>query len=194
MIQNLWNLHDQVIKKILTSKIPKESNGTNKKSQPIPLTKQEKRKQGNVNKKWERALHVKKLKSKGFSNQEIESMLNIDRRTVAADYTLNRMDGLKAFLNDGRIEIDNNPAENAIRPNVIGRKNWLFSVSEAGAKANAICLSIAETAKANGVDFCQYLLKLLTDLPNSDIHRNSEILSQYMPWSKVIQKECGQYN
>ncbi|WP_370621868.1 transposase [Bacillus sp. JCM 19034] len=47
--------------------------------------------------------------------------------------------------------MDNNPAENAIRPNVIGRKNWLFSVSEAGAKANAICLSIAETAKSNGV-------------------------------------------
>jgi transposase len=44
----------------------------------------------------------------------------------AAEYTLNRANGLKAFLNDGRIEIDNNPAENAIRPNVIGRKNWLF--------------------------------------------------------------------
>lgn len=50
----------------------------------------------------------------------------------AAGYTLKRMDALKAFLFDGRIEIDNNPAENAIRPNVIGRKNWLFSVSEAG--------------------------------------------------------------
>ena len=92
---------------------------------------------------------------------------------------------------DGRIEIDNNPAENAIRPNVIGRKNWLFSVSEAGAKANAICLSIAETAKANGVDFYQYLVKLLTDLPNLDIHQNPEILNQYMPWSKNIQAACG---
>ena len=40
----------------------------------------------------------------------------------AAEYTLNRVHGLKAFLFDGRIEIDNNPAENAIRPNVIGRK------------------------------------------------------------------------
>ncbi len=75
----------------------------------------------------------------------------------AAEYTLNRAKGLKAFLTDGRIEIDNNPAENAIRPNVIGRKNWLFSVSEAGAKANAICLSIAETAKSNGIDFYEYL-------------------------------------
>lgn len=85
LIQNLWNLHDQVMKRILPSKIPKESNETNKKSQPIPLTKQEKRKQENINKKWERALLVKQLKSKGFSNQNIASKLNIDRRTVAAD-------------------------------------------------------------------------------------------------------------
>ncbi len=88
--------------------------------------------------------------------------------------------------------MDNNPAENAIRPNVIGRKNWLFSGSEAGAKAkaNAICLSIAETAKANGVDFYQYLVKLLMDLPNLDIHRNQKILNQYMPWFKNIQTAC----
>ena len=109
----------------------------------------------------------------------------------AAEYTLNRANGLKAFLIDGRIEIDNNPAENAIRPNVLGRKNWLFSVSEAGAKANAICLSIAETAKSNGVDFYEYIKKLLTDLPNVGIHQNPEILDQYMPWSKMIQEECS---
>lgn len=108
----------------------------------------------------------------------------------AAEYTLSRANGLKAFLIDGRIEIDNNPAENAIRPNVIGRKNWLFSVSEAGAQANAICLSIAETAKSNGVDFYEYIKKLLTDLPNISIHQKPEILNQYMPWSKMIQETC----
>ncbi|MFD2442886.1 transposase [Bacillus sp. CGMCC 1.16607] len=108
----------------------------------------------------------------------------------AAECTLNRVNGLRAFLSDGRIEIDNNPAENAIRPNVIGRKNWLFSVSEAGAKANAICLSMAETAKANGVDFYHYLEKLLTDLPNLDIYQNPENINQYMPWSQKIQSEC----
>ncbi|SCC56184.1 MULTISPECIES: transposase domain-containing protein, partial [Priestia] len=83
------------------------------------------------------------------------------------------------------------PAENAIRPNVIGRKNWLFSVSEDGAKANAICLSIAETAKSNGIDFYEYIKKLLTDLPNIGIHQNPEILDQYMPWSKMIQATCN---
>lgn len=109
----------------------------------------------------------------------------------AAEYTLNRVQGLKAFLFDGRIEIDNNPAENAIRPNVIGRKNWLFSVSEAGARANAICLSLAETVKANGIDFYRYLVKLLTDLPSLPIHQQPEILRNYMPWSKQIQATCG---
>ncbi|EGQ18638.1 transposase IS66 [Sporosarcina newyorkensis 2681] len=108
----------------------------------------------------------------------------------AAEYTLKRANELKAFLFDGRIEIDNNPAENAIRPNVIGRKNWLFSVSEAGAKANAVCLSLAETAKANGIDFYQYLVRLFTDLPNLPIHQQPEILNDYMPWSKNIQETC----
>ena len=110
---------------------------------------------------------------------------------LSSSRSLNRVHGLKAFLFDGRIEIDNNPAENAIRPNVIGRKNWLFSVSEAGAKANAICLSLAETAKANGIDFYQYLVKLMTELPNLPIHQQPEILNNYMPWSKNIQATCA---
>ena len=109
----------------------------------------------------------------------------------AATYTLKLADGLRAFLYDGRIEMDNNPAENAIRPSVIGRKNWMHSVSEAGAEANAICLSMAETAKANGIDFYQYLVKLLTELPNLNIHQTPEILNQYMPWSKTIQATCA---
>ncbi|WP_339176084.1 IS66 family transposase [Solibacillus sp. FSL R5-0691] len=109
----------------------------------------------------------------------------------AAEYTLNRAAGLKAFLDDGRLEIDNNPAENAIRPSVIGRKNWLFSTSEAGAEANAICLSLAETAKANGIDFYKYLVKLFTELPNQNIYQNPKIIKQYMPWSKNIQATCA---
>lgn len=107
-----------------------------------------------------------------------------------AEYTLHRSNGLKAFLYDGRIETDNNPAENAIRPIVIGRKNCLHSVSEADAKANAIYLSIAETIKANGVDIYRYLLKLLMDFPNLDIYWHLEVLNHYMLWSKVIQAEC----
>ena len=108
----------------------------------------------------------------------------------AAEYTLNRTHELKAFLSDGRIEIDNNPVGNAIHSNLIDRKNWLFSVSEAGAKANPICLSLAETVKTNGIYFYQYLVKLFTDLPNLPIHQQPDILKDYMPSSKSIQATC----
>ena len=138
-----------------------------------------------------RQTYSKPIVDKFFEWVETSPFYGKNALAKAAEYTLNRANGLKAFLNDGRIEIDNNPAENAIRPNVLGRKNWLFSVSEAGAKANAICLSIAETAKSNGIDFYEYLKKLLTDLPNHGIHQNPEVLEQYMPWSKIIQGECS---
>ena len=109
---------------------------------------------------------------------------------TAAEYTLKRADGLKAFLYDGRIEIDNNAAENAIRPNVLGRKNWLFSFSEAGAKANAICLSLAETAKANNLNVFKYLTYLFKELPNTPFKEEPELLEDYLPWSLEIQANC----
>jgi transposase len=57
----------------------------------------------------------------------------------AIKYSLNQWDKLVAFMNDGRIEIDNNLAERAIKPFVIGRKNFLFSKSPKGATASATC-------------------------------------------------------
>ncbi|WP_223556586.1 MULTISPECIES: transposase domain-containing protein [Lysinibacillus] len=66
-----------------------------------------------------------------------------------------------------------------------------FSVSGAGAKANALCLSLTETARANGIDFYQYLVTLLTELPNLPISQQQEILKNYMPWSKKIQATCA---
>lgn len=81
---------------------------------------------------------------------------------------------MKAFPTDSRIEINNNPVETAILPNAIGQKNWLFFVSEASAKANAICLGLAETAKANGIDFYHYVVKQLTELPNFSCNQQQE--------------------
>ncbi|MGG4037636.1 transposase domain-containing protein [Heyndrickxia ginsengihumi] len=52
-------------------------------------------------------------------------------------------------------------------------------------------MSIAETAKSNGVDFYEYMKKLLTELPDLGIQQNSEILEQYMPWSKRIHAKCS---
>ena len=72
------------------------------------------------------------------------------------------------YLDDGRLEIDNNLAENAIRPFVIGRKNWLFSHSVRGVKASANLYSLIETAKANGLEPYAYLRYLFTELPKAE--------------------------
>ena len=75
---------------------------------------------------------------------------------------------LVAYLDDGCYPIDNNPAENAIRPFVVGRKNWLFSASVAGAKASANLYSLIETAKANGLEPYAYLKHVFTELPKAE--------------------------
>jgi len=75
---------------------------------------------------------------------------------------------LTRYLDDGRLEIDNNGAENAIRPFVLGRKNWLFSASVKGVKASANLYSLIETAKANGQEPYVYLRRVFTELPQAE--------------------------
>ena len=86
----------------------------------------------------------------------------------AITYTQNEWPKLTVFLEDGRIPIDNNLVENAIRPFVIGRKNWLFSGSPRGADASAGLYSIIETAKANGLEPFWFLLHLFENLPKAE--------------------------
>jgi transposase len=83
----------------------------------------------------------------------------------AIGYALGQWPLLTTFLEDGRLEIDNNKAENAIRPFVIGRKNWLFSGSPRGAEASATLYSLVETAKANALEPWAYLNYLFERLP-----------------------------
>ena len=85
----------------------------------------------------------------------------------ALNYLHNEWPKLIRYLDDGRLEIDNNLAENAIRPFVIGRKNWLFSDSVKGVKASANLYSLIETAKANGLEPYAYLRHLFTELPKA---------------------------
>ncbi|MFO7963051.1 MAG: transposase [Desulfobacterales bacterium] len=84
---------------------------------------------------------------------------------TAINYTLEQWDKLCRYIEDGRIPIDNNPAENAIRPFVVGRKNWLFSGSPRGADASAAVYSIIETAKANMLEPYRYLRYLFAKIP-----------------------------
>jgi transposase len=83
----------------------------------------------------------------------------------AINYALNMWLRLTIYLEHGFLNIDNNVAENAIRPLAVGRKNWLFAGSPAGADAAAIMFSIIETAKANGIEPYAYLRFLFKQLP-----------------------------
>lgn len=86
---------------------------------------------------------------------------------------------LTRFLDDELIPLDNNPAENAIRPYVVGRKNWLFSHTPSGAHASAAIYSLIETAKANGLspyDYLQFVFETLPTLGEGDD------LDALLPW------------
>ena len=83
----------------------------------------------------------------------------------AISYTLGQWGRLKRYVDDGRLAPDNNLAENAVRPFVVGRKNWLFSGVADGATSSATLYSIIETAKANGLDPYWYLRALFDRLP-----------------------------
>jgi transposase len=94
----------------------------------------------------------------------------------ALNYLHNEWEQLTRYLDDGRLEIDNNGAENAIRPFVLGRKNWLFSASVKGVKASANLYSLIETAKANGVEPYAYLRQVFTELPITETVEQIEAL------------------
>jgi transposase len=85
----------------------------------------------------------------------------------AIRYTLGQWERLVVYLRDGRLRPDNNLAENAIRPFVLGRKNWLFAATPDGAHASAALYSIIETAKANGLEPYWYLRYLFERLPKA---------------------------
>jgi len=83
----------------------------------------------------------------------------------AISYTLSNWKKLLIYLEDGRLRPDNNLVENAIRPFVVGRKNWLFAGSPDGAKASATFFTLIETAKANGLEPYAYLRYIFKKLP-----------------------------
>jgi len=95
----------------------------------------------------------------------------------AIQYSLNQWEKLSGYIKSGDINIDNNRAERAIKPFVIGRKNWMFCNTASGANASAILYSLIETAKANGLTPFNYLMFLLEELP-----KQPDDLEYLMPW------------
>lgn len=99
---------------------------------------------------------------------------------VAINYALSCWRGLVRYIENGAMPIDNNGAENAIRPFVIGRKNWLFSDTVKGAKASATWYSIMETVKANGLEPYHYLKRVFELLPLAKTDNDIDAL---LPWN-----------
>jgi len=98
----------------------------------------------------------------------------------ALTYLHNQWDHLIGYLDDGTYPIDNNLAENAIRPFAVGRKNWLFSQSQAGARASANLYSLVQTAKANNLNPYEYLKTIFKELPNA---QSVEDVENLLPWN-----------
>lgn len=96
----------------------------------------------------------------------------------AIRYALNRMPKARAYLSNGRLELDNNICERSIRPIALGRKNYLFMGSVGGGKAAAIAYTLIETAKINSVDPEAWLTWVLERVADHKINRIDEL----MPW------------
>jgi transposase len=92
-------------------------------------------------------------------------LVKADATARAIDYSLSNWAALTTFLNDGAVPIDNNAAENAIRPLAVGRKNWLFVGSQLAGERAAVLLSLIESAKLNGHDPWAYLKDVFERLP-----------------------------
>ena len=96
----------------------------------------------------------------------------------AISYSLNQFDKFERYLEDGRLSIDNNRAERAIKPFFIGRKAWLFSNTCNGAHASAILYSLVETAKANGLVVHDYLTRCLQHIAEQPTN-----IEPLLPWN-----------
>ncbi|WBX86218.1 IS66 family transposase [Sphingosinicella microcystinivorans] len=102
----------------------------------------------------------------------------------AIRYALGRWKGLTRFLDDGRIELDTNPVERAIRPIALGRKNHLFAGSDGGGHRWAVICSLIETAKLNGVEPYAWLSDVLASMVDG---QPANQLDQLLPWNWTAQ-------
>ncbi len=98
---------------------------------------------------------------------------------LAINYALNNEVALKRFLSDGKIEIDNNAAERAMRAIALGRKNYLFAGSDAGGETAAAIYTITETAKLNGINPWLYLNNVLAQIQD----HNAKKVAELLPWN-----------
>ena len=108
----------------------------------------------------------------------------LQRGTIgeALAYSIRRWDRLMIYTTDGRLNIDNNPVENSIRPVALGRKNYLFAGSHEAAKRSGMLYSLLGTCKMHGIEPTEWLKEVLRIIPAHPINRIKELLPQN--WKK----------
>ena len=112
----------------------------------------------------------------------IEQLPKVSRKSVTAEaigYAMNQWQALTRYLDDGRIEIDNNTAERALRGVALGRKNYMFLGSDAGGERAATMYSLLGTAKLNDINPEAYLTHVLSVIADHPVNRIDELL----PWN-----------
>ena len=106
---------------------------------------------------------------------------------MAINYALNQKERVYQIFEHGELPLDNNHDEQLIRPTTIGRKNYLFAKTEAGAEANAIWYTFIQTAKLNQLKVREYLEHLLSAFTWTE----SPVWEAYLPWDPEIQRKFG---
>ena len=148
----------------------------------------------------EKGLSVKQIYKRRLKDQEpvIDAFLSwVDGLTPktgdgiikAINYTNGCRPYLKNYLKNGACSLSNNLSENAIRPIVMGRKNWLFSDTQDGADASMVIYSLIETAKENGINPEKYLGYLLENRLSAEM--SDEELERFAPWDESTREQCA---
>ena len=106
---------------------------------------------------------------------------------TAFRYALNRWPSFTLFLEDGRVAVDNNPAERAMRLIGVDRHNWLFAGSDTGDETLARAMILIETAKMNALDPQAYLADLLDRIHDHKINRLDELLPSN--WTALVAQD-----
>lgn len=115
---------------------------------------------------------------------EKQTPVKNSRFDKAINYLLNRRNSLMTYLENPRCSLSSNQSERSIRPVTIGRKNYLFSDTQAGADASMLVYSIVETAKANGLHPGDYINYLLEYCPSANM--SDDELEVLAPWSEKV--------
>lgn len=141
------------------------------------------------NKKPDKRLEIRRQKSQLLIDDLFKRLKYLKNKlpaksitAKAINYAINNENALQRFLDDGKIEIDNNIAENAMRPIALGRKNYLFAGSDNGGQTAANIYTITETCKINNINPQKYLTKVLSVIQECKV----KDIAGLLPWNVIL--------